>query len=55
MLGALAALLVMPCPAFAQTQPAPQSLPCTQNFGSATFTTAPAGMAAWNGDRKSVV
>ncbi len=49
MLGALAALLVMPCPAFAQTQPAPQSLPCTQNFGSATFTTAPAGMAAWNG------
>ncbi|MFN7012907.1 MAG: hypothetical protein ACK4ON_01420 [Bacteroidia bacterium] len=33
----------------AQTNPIPQSLPYTQNFGSATFTTMPAGMAAWNG------
>jgi hypothetical protein len=33
----------------AQTNPTPQSLPYTQNFGSATFTTMPTGMAAWNG------
>lgn len=33
----------------AQTNPTPQSLPYTQNFGSATFTTMPTGMASWNG------
>lgn len=33
----------------AQTNPTPQTLPYTQNFGSATFTAMPAGMAAWNG------
>uniref|UniRef100_UPI00333F2FE9 beta strand repeat-containing protein n=1 Tax=Flavobacterium sp. TaxID=239 RepID=UPI00333F2FE9 len=32
-----------------QTNPTPQSLPYTQNFGSSTFTTMPAGMAGWNG------
>lgn len=35
--------------AMSQTNPTPQALPYTQNFGSATFTTMPAGMAAWNG------
>ncbi len=34
---------------FAQTNPTPQSLPFTENFGSSTFTTMPTGMAAWNG------
>ncbi|MCK6613714.1 MAG: T9SS type A sorting domain-containing protein [Ignavibacteriaceae bacterium] len=34
---------------YGQTNPAAQSLPYTQNFGTSTFTTMPAGMAAWNG------
>lgn len=33
----------------AQTNPTPQALPYTQNFGSSTFTSMPTGMAAWNG------
>lgn len=33
----------------AQTNPAPQALPYSQNFGSSTFTAMPTGMAAWNG------
>jgi uncharacterized repeat protein (TIGR02543 family) len=32
-----------------QTNPTAQSLPYTQNFGTATFTSMPAGMAAWTG------
>ena len=34
---------------FAQTAPAVQTLPYTQNFGTTTFTTMPTGTAAWNG------
>lgn len=49
MRGALAALFLVPCLAWAQTQPAPQLLPFAQNFGTSTFTIAPAGMVAWNG------
>ncbi len=33
----------------AQTNPAAQSLPYVQNFGTTTFTTLPAGIAVWNG------
>lgn len=33
----------------AQTNPTAQTLPYSQNFGTATFTAMPAGMAAWNG------
>jgi hypothetical protein len=36
-------------PALSQTAPAAQTLPYTQNFGTATFTNAPLGMAVWNG------
>ncbi|MFN3908513.1 MAG: beta strand repeat-containing protein, partial [Flavobacterium sp.] len=32
-----------------QTNPTAQSLPYSQDFGISTFTTMPAGMAAWNG------
>lgn len=32
-----------------QTNPTAQSIPYTQNFGTATFSTMPTGMAAWNG------
>ena len=35
--------------ASAQTAPTAQTVPYTQNFGTATFTTAPAGVAVWNG------
>ena len=34
---------------FSQTNPTAQSLPYSTDFGTATFTTAPAGWAAWNG------
>jgi endonuclease I len=36
--------------ATAQTNPAPQTLPYTQNFGTAAFTAPFAGMASWTGD-----
>lgn len=39
MVGALAA----------QTQPVPQALPYSQNFGTTTFSTLPTGVAAWSG------
>lgn len=47
--GVLAALLAAPwlCPA--QTPPAPQPLPYLQDFGAATFTAPPPGMAVWGG------
>lgn len=32
-----------------QTNPTAQSLPFSVNFGTSTFTSMPAGMAAWNG------
>ena len=35
--------------AWAQTNPTVQSLPYSQSFGTATFSTMPAGTAAWNG------
>jgi len=34
---------------FAQTNPVPQSLPYTQDFGTTTFASMPDGMASWNG------
>jgi autotransporter-associated beta strand protein len=37
----------------AQTAPVAQSLPFTQNFGTATFTSMPVGMAAWSGANKT--
>lgn len=33
----------------AQTNPAPQTLPVAQNFGTTTFTSLPAGFVVWNG------
>jgi endonuclease I len=36
--------------ALAQTNPAAQTLPYTQNFGTAAFSTPFAGMASWTGD-----
>jgi hypothetical protein len=33
----------------AQSNPTAQALPYTQDFGTTTFTTAPAGVAVWNG------
>jgi endonuclease I len=35
--------------AMAQTNPAPLTLPVSENFGTTTFTTARPGMAAWTG------
>ncbi len=34
---------------FSQTAPTAQSLPFSVNFGTTTFTSAPAGVAVWNG------
>ena len=43
-------VLVMVCfTVGAQTNPTPQSLPYSQNFGTTTFTSMPTGWAAWNG------
>jgi len=33
----------------AQTQPVPQALPYSQNFGTSTFSSLPAGVVAWSG------
>ena len=41
------ALTILLLQYFGQTNPTPQSLPYNQNFGTATFITMPAGMAAW--------
>ena len=43
------AFILLASVANAQTDPTPQSLPYTQDFGSTEFTTVPAGMAAWSG------
>lgn len=42
-------LLVPVYAAIAQTQPVAQSLPYSQDFGTTSFATLPAGLAAWNG------
>jgi hypothetical protein len=34
---------------YAQTNPTPQTLPYSQNFGTTSYNTLPAGWAAWNG------
>lgn len=34
---------------YSQTSPTAQTLPYSQNFGTTTFTSAPAGVAVWNG------
>lgn len=38
----------------AQTSPAPQAVPCAQNFGVAAFSTLPSGFAAWSGNGGSL-
>lgn len=45
---AVAALMVC-ATAIGQTNPAAQTLPVSQNWGSVAFSTMPAGFAAWNG------
>lgn len=45
----LLAFLAWVTSAFAQTNPVPQPLPYSQDFGTAAFTTPPAGIGAWNG------
>jgi len=35
--------------AWAQTNPSPQAIPFTQDFGNGQFSTLPSGFAAWNG------
>ena len=47
----LLAILILGLSAFsiAQTNPTPQALPYTQNFGTTTFTSMPVGTASWNG------
>ena len=47
-LGLVLGLLFVSGSAWGQTNPTAQSLPYTQSFGTTTFTTMPAGMAAWN-------
>ena len=44
-----AAVLAMSGAAQAQTSPTAQNLPFSVNFGSASFTSLPAGVAVWNG------
>lgn len=46
---ALCAFVCSSIALWGQTNPAPQNLPLTQNFGTSTFTTMPNGFAAWNG------
>jgi hypothetical protein len=45
----LVAVVLPVCSIVAQTNPAPQTLPLTQNFGTSSFTTLPSGFSAWNG------
>lgn len=49
LLFALAIAVMASSNAHAQSNPAPLTLPVSQNWGTATFTTMPAGWAAWNG------
>ena len=46
-LGLILVLLVNTI-SFGQTNPTVQTLPYTQNFGTATFSSMPTGMAAWS-------
>jgi hypothetical protein len=48
-LCALGLPALLAAPAMSQTAPAAQTLPYTQSFGTATFTTPPLGVAVWNG------
>ena len=48
----LSLILVFGCiasTALGQTNPAPLNVPASQNWGTTSFTSAPAGYAAWNG------
>jgi len=45
----LIASLLVGMSVWGQTNPTAQTLPYSQNFGTATFSTMPTGMAAWNG------
>jgi endonuclease I len=47
LLSAVVALVALQVPSFAQTNPAAQSLPYSQNFGTADFGAPLTGMAAW--------
>lgn len=38
-----------------QSNPTPQSLPYTQNFGTVTFNSMPTGMAAWQGGQRTTL
>jgi hypothetical protein len=44
-----AATVALLASAWSQTNPVPQPLPLTQDFGTTTFTTMPSGFAAWAG------
>jgi hypothetical protein len=46
---ALVIFMLTPGWGWGQTNPTPQSLPYSQNFGTTTFTSMPTGMAGWNG------
>ena len=45
----IAALFALTLPALCQTNPAPQVPPYSQDFGTVSFNTLPAGLAAWGG------
>ncbi|MCC7233563.1 MAG: hypothetical protein IT242_11510, partial [Bacteroidia bacterium] len=42
-------MLLLSFYSFSQSNPSPQSLPYSQDFGTAAFSSMPAGTAAWNG------
>jgi autotransporter-associated beta strand protein len=46
-------LLIVTIYSFGQTNPTPQSLPYSQNFGTTSFNSMPAGMAAWQGGQRT--
>lgn len=48
-ISAWIAAVAMMVDAAAQSAPAPQALPYFQDFGTAAFSSVPAGIAAWNG------
>ncbi|RAR46992.1 lamin tail domain-containing protein [Flavobacterium lacus] len=45
----ICSLLFMTLLGYGQTNPTPQAIPYSQNFGTATFTTMPTGTQSWNG------
>ena len=49
LIAILVIFIGMPGVGWGQTNPTPQALPYSQNFGTTTFTAMPSGMAAWSG------